>query len=326
MSVRMLRRSFLAGLGLTAGGFALGAFGDESHADDRNIPKPKIAPSNPAAAAKTAAKGDGLRPNVFVHVGADDVVTIVCARSEMGQGVRSSLPVLVADEMGADMAHVRIVQGDGDPAYGDQNTDGSSSVRGVFEDIRRVGAAARIMLVAAAAKRWKVAPATCTAHDNAVFHDASARTLRFGELADEAGKQRPPEPTEITLRPRTELKLVGTELPLLDAPDIVTGRAQFGADVVLPGMLTAIVARPPVVGGKLVRHDASKALAVKGVRRVVVLPVPEPPYGFSPLGGIAVVADDTWSAMRGRAALALEWDHGKNASYDSASYRERLMA
>lgn len=326
MSVQLLRRSFLVGLGVAAGGLAIGAFSDESRADDRKIPKNPIDPSSPKTAAVTAAKGEGLRPNVFVHVGADDVVTIVCARSEMGQGVRSSLPVLVADEMGADMTHVHIVQGDGDPAYGDQNTDGSSSVRGVYEDVRRVGAAARMMLIAAAAKRWKVAADTCTARDHTVFHAASGQTLRFGELADEAGKHKPPSNAAIVLRPTAELTRVGTVLPLLDAPDIVTGRAVFGADVRLPGMLTAVIARPPVLGGTLVSHDAARTLAISGVREVVVLPTPTAPYGFAPLGGVAVVADDTWSAMRGRAALGLQWDHGANASYDSAAYREQLIA
>jgi isoquinoline 1-oxidoreductase beta subunit len=324
-SIRLLRRSFLAGLGVAAGGFALGAFAGEAVADDRKLPKADVKPADPAAAARAAQKGAGLRPNVFVHVGADDVVTIVCSRSEMGQGVRSSLPVLVADEMGADMAHVRIVQGDGDKAYGDQNTDGSRSVRGMFEDLRRVGAAARMMLVAAAAKRWNVPAASCTAHDNAVFHEPTRRTLRFGALADDAGAQPTPKKEDIKLRPLAELTHLGKELPLLDGPDIVTGRAVFGADVRLAGMLTAIVLRPPTVGGKVLRHDATKALAVKGVKRVIVLPEAKRPFGFTPVGGLAVVADSTWAAMRGRAALDVTWDAGANATYDSRAYREGLM-
>lgn len=323
--IRVLRRSFLAGLGLAAGGFALGAFPGEALGDDRKIPKAPIKPVDAALEKKTAAKGGGLRPNVFVHVGADDVVTIACARSEMGQGVRSSLPVLVADELGADMARVKVVQADGDKAYGDQNTDGSHSVRGMFDDLRRVGAAARMMLVASAAKRWNVPAAACIARDHAVFHEASKRSLRFGELAEEAGALPTPKKDEIKLRPTSELKHLGKELPLLDGPDIVTGRAVFGADVKLPGMLTAVVARPPVVGGKVTRHDPARALAVKGVKRVVVLPEAKKPFGFKPVGGVAVVADDTWAAMRGRAALDVTWDHGDNAKYDSRAYREELM-
>jgi isoquinoline 1-oxidoreductase beta subunit len=325
-SIRILRRSFLTGFGIAAGGLALGAFAKDARADPRKLPKADIKPSDPKVAVKTAAKGAGLEPNVFVHVGRDDVVTIVCARSEMGQGVRSSLPALVADEMGADLARVKIVQADGDKVYGDQNTDGSHSVRGMFDDLRRVGASARMMLVAAAAKRWNVPVASCTAHDGAVFHEPSKRTLRFGALADEAGQQNAPKKEDIKLRALSELTHLGKELPLVDGPDIVTGRALFGADVKVPGMLTAVVARPPVAGGKAVRHDAAKALAVKGVKRVVVLPDANKPFGFKPLGGIAVVADDTWSAMRGRAALDVTWDLGANATYDSRAYRESLMA
>jgi isoquinoline 1-oxidoreductase beta subunit len=325
-SIRLLRRSFLKGLGLATGGFALAAFAGDAFADDRDMPKAEIKPANPATTAKAAAKGAGLKPNVFVHVGADDIVTIVCARSEMGQGVRSSLPVLVADELGADMARVRIVQGDGDKAYGDQNTDGSHSVRGMFEDLRRVGAAARTMLVATAAKRWNVPAASCSARDGAVFHAPTQRTLRFGELADEAGRQPTPKKDDIKLRPLSELPHLGKDLPLLDGPDIVSGRAVFGADVKVSGMLTAVVARPPVLGGKVVRHDAAKALAVKGVRAVVLLPEAKRPFGFRPVGGIAVVADNTWAAMRGRAALEITWEHGANESYDSQAYRAQLMA
>ena len=134
----------------------------------------------------------GLNPNVFIHVGPDGTVTIVCHRSEMGQGIRSSLPVLIADELGAQMARVKIVQADGDKAYGDQNTDGSNSIRGIYEDMRRVGATARVMLVATAAKRWNVRPEDCVARDHAVTHLPTGRALGFGELALEAGKQKVP--------------------------------------------------------------------------------------------------------------------------------------
>ncbi|RYE91629.1 MAG: xanthine dehydrogenase family protein molybdopterin-binding subunit, partial [Myxococcales bacterium] len=250
----------------------------------------------------------------------------VCHRSEMGQGVRSSLPVLIADELGADMARVTIVQGDGDKAYGDQNTDGSSSVRKRFGDLRAAGAAARMMLVSAAAARWKVDPGSCTARHHEVVHAASKRALGFGDLAAEASRLTAPDAKQIKLRPRSELTHLGKELPLLDGPAIATGRAVFGADVAVPGMLIAVIARPPVAGGKVARHDDARALAIPGVKRVVELPAPQGPFGFQPLGGLAVVADTTWAALRGRAALDITWDLGDNAAYDSASYRESLVA
>ncbi len=319
-SVLLVRRSFLTGLGLAAAGLALG-FSKDARADEPHKP----APIDATAKSEAASAGTGFRPNLFVQVTPDDVVAIVCARSEMGQGVRSSLPVLVADELGADMARVKVVQADGSAAYGDQNTDGSHSVRGFYDELRRVGAVARTMLVTAAAKRWRVPESTCDARDGAVFHEPTGRSFRFGELSNDAAKLPLPDPKTIVLRPASRLKHVGKELPLLDAPDIVTGRAVFGADVKLPGMLTAVVARSPVPGGKATSHDPKKALAIPGVKRVIELAPAKRPFGFRPIGGIAIVADSTWAALRGRAALDVTWEAGDNGGYDSAAYRGDLI-
>ncbi|MGK3986322.1 molybdopterin cofactor-binding domain-containing protein [Sorangium sp. So ce136] len=317
--VVLLRRSFLAGLGLAVGGLALGLAEGSAEA----APPAPAAPSGP----EPAPGEPGLRSGVFLHIATDGTVSIICHRSEMGQGIRSSLPVLVADELGADMARVKIVQGIGDKAYGDQNTDGSRSVRDGYEPMRRVGATARAMLVAAAAKKWRVPAAECVAEQHAVHHAKSKRSLDFRELVADASKLPVPDAKTVALRPVAELKRVGGPLPLLDGPAIVTGAAQFGADVRLPGMLTAVIARPPVVGGKVVRYDGARALAVPGVKKLVDLPGPKGgAVGFQPLGGVAVVADTTWAAMRGRAALQIEWDHGPNAAYDSATYREALSS
>jgi isoquinoline 1-oxidoreductase beta subunit len=318
------RRTFLAGLNLAVGGLAIGFFSSDSLADEptgkRSGPRP------PTSSQAEEASAPGLNPNVFVHVAPDGQVTIVCHRSEMGQGIRSSLPVLIADELGADMARVKIVQADGDPAYGDQNTDGSNSVRGIYEDMRRAGATARTMLVAAAAKRWKVAPDTCEASNHVVLHRPSQRKLGFGELALEAGKQTVPKPAEVKLRPKSELRNVGKELPLIDGPAYVNGSAVFGADIRLPGMLTAVIARPPIVGARVTKYDATRALAVPGVKRVIELPAPKAPYAFQTWGGIAVLAENTWAAMKGRAELEIIWDEGPNAAYDSEQYRKTLSA
>lgn len=317
----MLRRSFLAGMGLAVGGLALGLVPAEAIAAEgptpKGSPKPTALPPIPAT---------GFRPNAFVHVAPDGIVTIVCHRSEMGQGIRSSLPVLIADEIGADMAKVKIVQGDGDAGYGDQNTDGSNSIRGLFDDMRKVGATARGMLITAAAKKWSVPPGTCEARDHAVFHAPSKRSLGFGELAEAAAKLPVPKPGEVALRPKAEMKHVGKPLPHLDAPAMVTGKALYGADVVLPGMLTAVIARPPVVGASVAHVDTSKALAIPGVKQVVTLPAPKPPYVFQPLGGVAVIAENTWAAMRGRAALAITWSDSENAGYDSVKFKDTLSA
>jgi isoquinoline 1-oxidoreductase beta subunit len=300
----LLRRSFLIGLGLSGVGLALGVAGDAS-ADD-----PKLTLE--------------AHPDRFIQIAPDGRVTIVCHRSEMGQGVRSSIPALIADELGADMARVTIAQADGDKKYGDQNTDGSHSIRGSYETLRKLGAAARMMLIAAAAKKWGVAASACVAQDHEVRHPPSKRSLGFGALAEAASKVPVPASSAIVLRPVSELRTRGRILPLVDAPAIVTGTAVYGADVKLPGMLVAVVARPPVVGGTVARFDPSKANAVPGVRRVIRLPDATRPFAFKPLGGVAVLADNTWAAMRGRAALDVTWSPGDNAAYESSAYSASL--
>jgi isoquinoline 1-oxidoreductase beta subunit len=313
------RRAFLAAAGVAAAGLVVGYVERRRHRV--GAPAEGGGPRAIDAAAFAAAVGQGLRPNLFVHVAPDDTVTIACARSEMGQGVRSSLPALVADEMGCDLARVKVVQADGDAAYGDQNTDGSNSVRGFYDDLRRLGAVARTMLVAAAAARWGVAISSCEARDGAVSHAASGRSLRFGELANEASRLPLPDPSSVALRAASELRHVGKELPLLDAPDIATGRAVYGADVRLPGMLIAVIARPPVAGGKALSFDAKHALAVPGVRAVLPVAPPPRPFAFHPLGGVAIVADTTWAAMRGREALEVTWDAGDHGGSIEACAR-----
>ncbi|HEU0030349.1 MAG TPA: molybdopterin cofactor-binding domain-containing protein [Kofleriaceae bacterium] len=322
--VRITRRAFLVGLELSLGGLALGVFPRLADADE---PSGRAGPGpRPASDAEQQATG-GLDPNVLVHIAADGTTTIVCHRSEMGQGVRSSIPMLIADELGADPARVIVRQADGDAKYGDQNTDGSSSIRKFYEQLRQAGAAARMMLVAAAAQQWKVKPETCTTRMHEVVHPATKRTLGFGALVPAAAKLAVPKPAEIKLRPDKELTHVAQATPpLLDGRAIVDGSAKYGADIQLPGLVVAVIARPPVVGGKVARYDASAALKVPGVRRVIAMPVPKPPYHFQPWGGIAVVADHTWAALKGRAALRITWDHGEHASYDSAAYRDELLA
>ncbi|HZX95876.1 MAG TPA: molybdopterin cofactor-binding domain-containing protein [Myxococcales bacterium] len=307
----MLRREFVGGLLVAVAGRAL--------ADEPTGASPKKPKLRDEALKE---RSEGLRPNVFVHVSSDGKVTLVNHRSEMGQGVRSTIPALLADELGANLDRVEIEQADGDKKYGDQNTDGSNSIRGEYDDLRAAAATAREMLIAAAAKRWHVSAGSLTAHDHAVWN--GSRSLGFGELANAAGKLPVPKPGSVKLRPRAEMKHVFRDLPLVDARPIATGAAQFGADVRLDGMLIAVIARPPVVGGKVVRVDDGKALAVPGVKQVIRMPEPKPPWKFQPWGGVAVLATNTWAAMRGCQALHVEWDHGPNAAYDSQEYAAQL--
>ncbi|HEV2977986.1 MAG TPA: molybdopterin cofactor-binding domain-containing protein [Casimicrobiaceae bacterium] len=265
-------------------------------------------------------------PLVFVAIGEDGIVSIVCARSEMGQGIRTGMSIIVADEMEADWARVRVVQAPGDEArYGNQDTDGSRSTRHFFMPMRRCGAAARQMLEAAAAARWKVPVSEVQAKNGEVVHLASGRRLGYGALAKEAARLPVPSEDAIRLKDPAQFRYIGTgKLKLLDAHDIVTGKAQYGMDTRVAGMLYAVVARPQVYGGKVTSYDAADALKVPGVVRVVAIePTPAPPY-FNPLGGIAVIARNTWAAMQGRKALKIVWDDGPNADYDSVAYRATL--
>jgi isoquinoline 1-oxidoreductase beta subunit len=321
--IQFTRRAFIEGLGLTTTGLFFGCYA--SAAKPTTEPAGRAGEKPKTTSVKEENTSKGLNPNVFVHLGTDGIFTVVCHRSEMGQGIRSSLPVLLADEFGADMKKVKIVQGDGDKAYGDQNTDGSNSVRSIYDDMRRAAATARMMLIEAAAEKMKVPADSLKAEDHFVTHRATGRRVAFADLAVAAGAMKIPQPNEVKFRPDKELRRVGKKLPLIDGPAYVTGKAEFGADIRLPNMLIALIARPPVVGGKTKKYDKKAALAIAGVKHVIELPTPKAPYGFQPAGGVAVVAENTWAAMKGREALAITWDHGSNVSYSTPTYRESLF-
>jgi isoquinoline 1-oxidoreductase beta subunit len=307
MSLQLSRRGFLAGLGA---GLAIAIL-------------PKTGEAVPAIS--TPQNQGGFSPHALVHIAFDGTVTIICHRSEMGQGIRSSLPMLIADELGADLTKIVVRQAEGDKKYGDQNTDGSTSIRKPYDNYRNAGAAARMMLCAAAAKKWNVKPETCTTQNGEVVHPPTKRSLSFKEVVQAASKL--PVPKEPKHRAFTELTHVNDpNLPLLDGKEYVTGTANYGADVTLPDMLIAVIARPPVVGGKVAKFDATKALAVKGVKKVIEMPAAAKPWLFQPWGGIAVVADNTWAALAGRAALDITWDHGEHADYSSDAFREEMLA
>jgi isoquinoline 1-oxidoreductase subunit beta len=265
-------------------------------------------------------------PLVFVAIAPDGTVTIVCHRAEMGQGVRTGMPMIVADELEADWKRVRVVQATGDEQrFGNQDTDGSRSTRHFFDPMRRCGAAARTMLEAAAAARWKVPVGEVAAKNHEVVHGPTGRRAGYGSLAKAAASQ--PVPARETLRLKTpaQFRYIGKgELKLVDGRDIVTGKAQYGIDTRLDGMLYAVVARPPVYGGKVASYEAAEALRVPGVVRVVEIEGSPAPPLFNPLGGVAVVARNTWAAIQGRKALRIVWDDGPNASYDSVRFKTTL--
>jgi len=291
-------------------------------------------PSATRAADPPKYGADGMphgwvdNPLVFVAIGADGIVSVVCHRSEMGQGVRTGMPMIVADELEADWARVRVVQAPGDEArYGNQDTDGSRSTRHFFMPMRRCGAAARQMLETAAAARWKVPVGEVQAKNNEVIHTPTGRKLGYGALAKDAAKVPLPAMDKVRLKDLSQFRYIGTgKLKLVDGQDIVTGKTHYGMDTRLPGQLYAVVARPQVFGGTVKSFDASAAGKVPGVLKVVQIDATPGAPQFHPLGGVAVIARNTWAAMQGRNALKIVWDDGPNASYDSVAFKATLEA
>ena len=276
-------------------------------------------------AESEAAAATALEPNVFVSIAEDGTVTIVAHRSEMGQGARTSLPMMVADELEADWGRVKITQATGDPKYGSQNTDGSRSIRRHYTIMRQMGAVARHMLEAAAAQTWGVDASECEARNHQVVHKPSGKTLDFGALVKTASTLPVPKPEAVKLKDPKQFRYIGKDMQIVDMDDITHGRATFGIDVVIPGMKYVSLERCPVLFGKPKSYDASAALAVPGVEKVVEIPSVTPPAAFKAWGGIAVVAKNTWAAQEGRKKLKIEWDLGPNASYDSPSYKTALL-
>ena len=278
-----------------------------------------------SAAYVSPAESAVFSPDIFVGIDADGTVHIIGHRSEMGQGSKSSLPMVVADEMEADWARVVVEQGIGDKRYGDQNTDGSRSVRFFLEKMKQVGATARRMLEQAAADQWGVPVGEVTARNHQVVHEASNRSIGFGELAEAASKLEVPAVETLTFKDKSQYRYMGKPMHVSDLDAIVNGTAIFGQDFKLDGMVYASVEHPPVLGGKATSVDSTAALEVWGVQQVIELPYFTPPHGFQALGGIAVIADNTWSTFQGRKALKVEWEDGPNAAYNSAQYKAALQ-
>jgi isoquinoline 1-oxidoreductase beta subunit len=276
-----------------------------------------VAPKARLLALQQPAAAPALPPpNAFLRIGEDNTVTVILAHSEMGQGVWTTLPMLVAEELECDWSKIRVENGPTAPVYGHtayhaQMTGGSTSTWSEFDRYRQVGAMAREMLIAAAAAEWKVAPSACRAEKGFVV--SGERRASFGSLAKAAATQQPP--ASVTLRDRKDWKILGKPTRRLDSASKVAGKAQFGMDVRVPGMKVAQIERAPVFGGKVKSFQADKAKAVPGVRAVVEVP-----------SGVAVVADHFWAASLGRKALAVEWELGPGAVLDSAKMADEYRA
>jgi len=295
------RRTFLKVMGGVGASFTLGSFalGCTSEAV--------------AKGASNAKNGGAVfTPNVFMKIDPDGAVTVTAIRSEMGQGVRTSMAMLVADELDADWTKVKVVQAQGDDSkYGSMGTGGSSSTRSTYQQLREMGAAGRMMLLAAAAKQWGVEPAACRTENGHVIHDETKRTIAYGDLTSAASQVA--VPTDVKVKHPSQFRIVGKPTARIDNPNIVTGKAIFGQDVQVEGAKYAVISRAPAFHAKLISFDDSAAKAVPGVQQV-----------FKVGSGVAVVADNTWAAIKGRDALKTNWDTSENAGVSTATLEAAL--
>ncbi len=303
------RRDFLKTGALGAGGLLLGI---QLSCTDKN----KFLTGNPDAV---------FSPNVYMNISGTGEVTLIAHRSEMGTGIRTSLPLIMADEMEADWNQVKLEQAIGDVKYGDQNTDGSYSVRMFYPQLRKAGATARRMLEQAAANEWQVDVSECKAKNHKVVH-TSGKSFGFGYLAEKAAEVPIPDESEITLKSPKDFKYITKKTSIYDLEDIVTGKAVFGMDKKIPNAKFAVIRRNPEAGAGIKSFNYDAAMQVTGVQKIFKMEAPGFPTGYDkPLGGIVVVADNTWAALKGRNALEIEWESSINADYNSVNYLSSMQ-
>ena len=312
---KLNRREFLSLSGRAGGALIIGSgMAACSTAEVNGLSKPELKP----------ATGGDL--GVFVNIKPNGDVDIICHRAEMGQGILTSVPQLIAEEMGADWGRVTAVIGKADARYGNQGTGGSASIRTHITHTRNMGAIARNMLEQAAAEQWSIAPDQVKAEQHRVTNIKTGESISFGDLAQTASRLPIPAVENLKLKDVSEFQLVGSDVALQGLEDIVTGAATYAQDIQIPGMLIASIERPPVVGGKVKSFDATKAKSVAGVVDVVRLKDREFPVDTRPVSGVAVLASNTWAAIEGRKKLEIEWEHGINSRHDSQSYKHELRS
>ncbi len=271
-------------------------------------------PTSPPEPTATPPAEILFEPNIYLTVDHTGTVTIRAFRSEMGQGIRTAIAMIVAEELDADWATVRIEQSPTDSAYGNQVTGGSASVSDHYTTLRWAGASVRHMLVTAAAQRWQVEMESCRTESGWVIHPDASQRLPYGDLVEAAAELPMPQRSEVQLKDPKDYSLIGSPVPLYDVPGMVDGSARYGSDLRVPGMLYAAVARCPEFGGRVASFDGSKAKAVAGVREVVQID-----------RGVAVVAENTWAAILGRTALEVTWEEGRYTDWSSAGIRQQLV-
>jgi len=299
------RRRFLKGAGVATGGLVIAV----------------ALPAN-ALAQKGIMADNNAELNAFIHLADNGDTTIYCGRCEMGQGISTALPAAVADEMEADWQRVKVKQGDADEKYGPQGTGGSASIRVMYQPMREAGAKAKAMLIAAAAKVWNISPDNCYAKSHLVINIINQQTLTYGDLASLAKNS--PVPEKVILKNKSDFNYIGSKLSRHDQDEVIVGKRIYGVDTKLPGLEYAAIIHCPVLGGKLKRLDKTAAMAMKGVTTVIDIPRFNVPFGS--IGGVAVVADNSWTAQQAVQKLKIEWDLGENVVYNTKEYKQQLVA
>ena len=310
--IEMKRRDFVKIFGLATGGLLLGC----------NVSADKVV-------VNTLEDGISFVPNLFIQLQKDGTVTIVVARSEMGQGIRTSMASAIAEDLEADWKYVTVQQATGDAKFGNQNTDGSRSIRTLLKPMRKMGAMARSILEQAAAKKWNIAASDCKAENHFVVNNTTGEKVFFGDLVEEAKTIAIPSDENIILKDKKEFKYIGKKVIRgIDMEDFLHGKANYGLDARLPNMKFAAIARSPVAFGSVKSFDTSEATEISGVEQVVQLDRLIPPAGqfFGMLGGVAVIANNTWSAFQGKNNLNVKWESGINESYDTEKFKEKLIS
>jgi isoquinoline 1-oxidoreductase beta subunit len=302
------RRDFIKLFGLASGGILLGC----NVSSDKKEFIPQVAGS--------------FAPNLFVQIQKDGNITLLASRSEMGQGIRTSLASAIADELEADWNYITVKQATGNAKYGNQNTDGSRSVRTLLEPMRKMGATVKAMLITAAAKKWNIPEKDCKAANHYIINTQNKDTIFFGDLVDEAANVAIPSEESIQLKKVEDFKFIGKTLKSVDLKDFTHGTANYGMDIRIPNMKFAAIARCPVTFGSVKSYEDASAKKVAGVERIFQIDRIVPPTGqfFGALGGVAVIANSTWAAFQGKLDLNIEWNYGENESFDTEKFKEKL--
>jgi isoquinoline 1-oxidoreductase beta subunit len=297
---RFSRREFLKASGLGAGGLIIGV----------SLPM----------GAFSSVKNAGFEPSAFIYIDPNGDTTLYCGRCELGQGISTALPAAVADELEADWKRVKVLQGNANAKYGPQDTGGSKSIKTMLEPMRKAGAAGKEMLIVAAAQGWNLPASDCYAKSHVVYNRIDDRSFQFGELVAKASEL--PVPEEPVLKNKDQFRYIGKPLQRHDQDEMVVGKRIYGADAKVPGVKYAAIRHVPVLGGSIKSIDKGKVLAIPGVVDVVVIPRFENPYGS--IGGVAVIADNTWIAQQALDQLSIEFEAGDNGSYDTTVYKKEL--